>query len=193
MSIFVSRNIKNMICSNRYSAGTIAALCLFMSAACSKAGQDPVPSPSVLSVDITEAVVIHPSSLKYFDYVISYMDNTGQQYVDTVSDASSLIGSYIFNKTYCYSRLPLACTSRVELVPKVPRTEVVSFTFIEPKPYLYSNVYSSDSGIPDNSGDLETGRYGEIPVESMTIGDFLLTYGNSFITTCIVRNNPEGI
>ena len=128
MSIFVSRNIKNMICSNRYIAGTLAVLCLFMAAACSKAGQDPVPSPSVLSVDITENVVIHPSSLDYFDYVIS-----------------------------C---LHFPCRTCPQ---------------------------SSENG----SGVVHV--YGEIPIESMTVGDFLLTYGNSFITTCIVRNNPEGI
>lgn len=53
------------------------------------------------------------------------MDNLGREEIDTVRESSSLSnGCYV--KTYSYRGLPVACTAIVELVPKVPGTDVVS-------------------------------------------------------------------
>ena len=43
------------------------------------------PTPQSASVDMTVVVPIHSSSLEYFDYVITYRDNLGNEIKDTVN------------------------------------------------------------------------------------------------------------
>ena len=174
--------------------GAFAMLGLMMLAACSKDGKEPAPSfSSVRQIDITEVVPIHESSLEYFDYVLTYQDNDGQTKVDTIRGGSSLnYGCYI--QTYSYTKCPVSCMATVEMVPIVPETEVVSFTFIVPKPYLTSNIYYSSSGAADGRGSALPEGYKEIKIDSMEIGKFLSTYGTTFISTCrVLGEDGEGI
>lgn len=170
----------------------MAAVCLLTIASCSKGGQEPaLQSPSIRQVEITEVVPIHSSSLEYFDFAFKYSDNRGREEKYTIRDDSSLInGCYV--KTYSYSGLPVAGSAMVELVPKVPRTDVVSFTFIKPKPYAIPRViFSSSGGTPDIEGTRPEG-YEDIPIESMSVDEFLSTYGTTFFTHTMILDSADG-
>ena len=40
-----------------------------------------------MQVDIKVVIPVHPSSLNYFDYVISYTDNMGEENRDTIQES----------------------------------------------------------------------------------------------------------
>lgn len=169
-----------------------AAVCLLTIASCSKGGQESaLQSPSIRQVEITEVVPIHSSSLEYFDFAFKYSDNLGMEEEYTIRDDSSLSNG-CFVKTYSYRWLPVAGRAIVELVPKVPRTDVVSFTFIKPKPYAIPRViFSSSGGTPDIDGT-RPGGYEEIPVESMSVDEFLSTYGTMFFANTMIVDSADG-
>lgn len=171
----------------------LAVLCLLTMVSCSKGGQEQLLQKStVRQIDITEMIPIHASSLEYFDFAIKYMDNSGRQHLDTVRKDSSLsIDCYV--KTFSYPDYPVACTAIVELIPQVPGTEVVSFTFIKPKPYLLPTLYFSTTDIPDSRGDSSRPEgYEDIPIVSMQIDEFLSAYGTVFSSSCYVTENYDG-
>lgn len=170
----------------------LAAVCLLTIASCSKGGRDQaLQGSSIRQIDVTEVVPVHNSSLDYFDFVFKYMDNLGREEEVTVRDGSSLSnGCYV--KTYSYKGCPVACTAIVELVPKVPRTDVVSFTFIKPKPYMLPRViFSSNGGTPGIDGTRPEG-YEDILIESMSVDEFLSTYGTTFFTNTMIVDSGDG-
>ena len=72
-----------------YIVGLIA---LFLLPGCDKENeQDPEIPPTngdipVKQVDMKVVIPIHPSSLEYFDYMVSYTDNSGEEYCDTIAE-----------------------------------------------------------------------------------------------------------
>ena len=171
-------------------------------------------SASVKQVDMAVIVPVHPSSLKYFDYCISYTDNTGIEYRDTIVGNNG--GIYVDdwnvpeytnntapskaspdNDIYCkknfsYKSLPVVCRCEIRLVPKVPRDSAVSFSYIIPKPYIFSrvifNAHSYDSNVRPEIEGLEV-----MKIENMKIGTFMSAYGSDFVTTCSVKEEYDGI
>ena len=173
--------------------GLIALLSLLLVSSCSEGGVEPdLTAPSVKQIDITEAVFYHVSTLEYFDYVVTYQDNKGQEYADVISgDPSATVGCYV--KTYSYNELPVTCTAIVELVPKVPETEVVSFKYINPKPSMSANVYYSSNAANDGIDTVLPEGYEQIWIQSMEIGEFLKTYGSWFSSYCRVLEGAGGL
>ena len=149
-------------------------------------------SAKVKQVDMTVAVPIHPSSFEYFDYSISYTDNDGKEYLYTVSSASSDKDIYFWTMNFAYKLLPVSCRCEVTLVPKVPGDTVVSFSFVNPKPYIYSHVAYN----PNSYGPLEwTGieGLGVLRIDDMSIDSFLSAYGSTFISVCQVKESYDSI
>lgn len=165
----------------------IALSGLLLMASCTDNWNDP---NSVKGIDITESIPIHGSTLKYFEYVVTYQDNNDFKDVDIIRDAASPARD-CFVKTYRYNEYPVSCMATVELVPKVPETDVVSFTFIIPKPYLYVNIHSSSNDVTYDGDAQLPENYEEFHIQSMEIGEFLSTYGNTFISCCSVRDNLD--
>ena len=75
-------------------------------------------------IDITVSIPAHSSSLEFFDYVISYTDNNGTEYRDTIRKSSP--DNIYMMTTFSYTSLPLTCRCEVSIVPKVPRRTRVS-------------------------------------------------------------------
>ena len=176
-----------MICMKRY-LGAIALFGLLVLAACTKAGEN---SNSVKGIDITEAIPVHESSLEYFEFVATYCDNSGLKEVVNINDVPlNSIDCYV--KTYRYNECPVSCMATVELVPKVPESEVVSFTFIIPKPLLYENVHSSSNVESEGVDTVLPESYERIKIESMEIGEFMSKYGTMFSSACTIYEDGEG-
>ena len=167
----------------------LALFGLLMLAAC-RGGLEP---NAVKMIDITEIVPIHVSTLDYFDYVITYQDNTGQEDVDVIRYSPMMSSTFMFHKTFSYKDPYVTCSATVELVPKVPESEVATFTFISPKPYLSARVIKSLDGVPDDSDAALPDGYGEVRIDSMEIGEFLQTYGQTFSSQCRVTEDSDGI
>ena len=74
----------------------------------------------------------------------------------------------------------------VELVPKVSMDSVVSFSFINPKPLIYSNVYYDSSSTSDSIGNYDIEDHGVQRFDEIRIDTFLSTYGSYFVSTCRV-------
>ncbi len=169
------------------------------------------PVASVKQIDMTVMTPIEPSSLEYFDYVVRYSDNNGLEQMDTVrKEICGIVvedwengGLYeitlaqtnkafdnhnCFVKTFSYTSLPVSSNVTVELLPKCSKESVVSFSFITPKPYIYSNVYSSESSIPKESINRTLDGVNIIQIDSMSIERFLSVYGNTFTSCCQVKN-----
>lgn len=167
-------------------------------------------SPSVKQIDMTVMVPIESTSLEYFDYVVRYSDNSGLVQIDTIRKENGGIvvedwqdgGSYeitlagcrtVFDnnncyvKTYSYTSLPVSSNMTVELIPKYSKESVVSFSFITPKPYIYPNVYFSESSIPKGSIKRTLDGINVLRIDSMTIGKFLSIYGETFTSCCQVK------
>lgn len=153
-------------------------------------------SADVKQVDIKVVIPAHPSSLKYFDYNIIYSDNTGEEYRDTIREGQMLDGSradIYYVKSFAYKSLPLICRCEVELVPKVSRDSVVSFSYTIPKPYIFSRViFDSHSYTPETgSSDIEGVEV--LNLDEIRIGTFLSTYGSWFCSTCSVKKDYDGV
>lgn len=168
-------------------------------------------SPSVMQIDMTVMVPVEPSSMEYFYYVVRYSDNNGLVQVDTISKNKGGIavedwqdgGSYevtllapsnssnnspnCYAKTYSYTSLPVSSCVTVELIPKCPKDNVASFSFITPKPYIYPNVYSSESSVPEDDLNQTLDGINVIMIDSMTIDRFLSIYGDTFTSVCQVK------
>ena len=136
-------------------------------------------------VDIVEIVPIHSTSLKYFDYVIQYYDNTGKERRDTVREGASL-SEDCFMRTFSYDSYFVSCSATVVLIPRV--NELEPFTFIKPKPYLLPIIGPKDW---DNRPRPEW--FEIIPVESMPVEEFLSTYGRVFSSTCGIYETYDGL
>lgn len=135
------------------------------------------PTPQSLSVDMTVVVPIHPTSLEYFDYVITYRDNLGNEIKDTVDrffggivvddfrranmkqhgkkDVSVAKGSYnergCYTMTVPYASFPVSCTAMVEMVPTEHSSSSLSFFFYVPKPYIFPDIrFHSNTGTSTN-------------------------------------------
>lgn len=167
-------------------------------------------SSNVKQVDIKVVVPIHPSSLKYFDYIICYSDNTGEEYRDTLSERrlSDNTGEVhrdtirkdnlqdvdiYYTTNFCYKRLPVICRCEVTLVPKVSRDSVVSFSYITPKPFIFSRVIFDSHSYTPETGNANIEEVTVINIDNARIGDFLSTYGSWFCSTCYVKGNYDGV
>lgn len=170
---------------------------------------------TVKQVDIDVVVPIHPSSLEYFDYCIVYSDNNGKEnrdtivadyggiYVEdwnlpeytnnTVTTKSSLDDYICWRKNFVYKSLPVVCRCEVTLVPKVSRDSVVSFSYIVPKPFIFSHViFDSDSTYdPIERSDIEGIEV--IKFADIRIGSFMSAYGTYFVSTYRVKEEYGGI
>lgn len=167
-------------------------------------------SPSVKQIDMTVMVPVESTSLEYFDYIVRYSDNNGLVQVDTIRTENSGIvvedwqdgGSYeitlaecrtgldnhdCYVKTYSYTSLPVSTNVTVELTSKYSKDSVVSFSFITPKPYIYPNVYFSESSIPKGSINQTLHGINVLRIDSMTICKFLSIYGETFTSCCQVK------
>ncbi len=167
-------------------------------------------SPSVKQIDMTVMVPVESTSLEYFDYVVRYSDDNGLIQVDTIRkenggivvedwENGGLFEVYLtkcrtgfdnhncYVKTYSYTSLPISTSVTVELIPKFSKDSVVSFSFITPKPYIYPNVYFSESSIPKESINRTLDGINVLRIDSMTIGKFLSIYGDTFTSCCQVK------
>lgn len=165
-----------------------------------------VPHADIKQVDMSVMVPIHPSSLQYFDYVIRYTDNRGNEQKDTIQSRNggitvdpnevshvkaraALPNNHCYVKTYTYDVPPVACSVIVEMIPKKDGDCVASFMFYVPKPYIFTYIcYSPDSIIKDNITieGLEC-----IQIDSMTINTFRYVYGSIFSSSCSVIDSAE--
>ena len=201
-----------------YIVGLIA---LFLLPGCDKENeQDPEIPPTngdipVKQVDMKVVIPIHPSSLKYFDYMVSYTDNSGEEYCDTIAERKGgltvedwIVQEYeaprdksrasqdcdiYYVKNFAYKELPVACRCEVTMVPKVSRDSIVSFSYTIPKPYIFSRViYASHSYTPQ-MGNSEIEGVEILKLDSITIGNFLSVYGDWFCSVCNVKGDYDGI
>lgn len=150
------------------------------------------PAKMVKQVDMAVLVPIHPSSLEYFDYFVTYSDNSGVEYCDTVRKSDNGIRVFCWMRTFSYDTLPVICRCEVTLCPKVSRDSVVSFSYVVPKPCIFSSVqFSSAARSQDKLIDIE--RLDVLRLDSVRIGAFMSAYGSSFSSTCTVKQDYEGI
>lgn len=167
-------------------------------------------STAAKQVDMKVVIPVHPSSLKYFDYIICYSDNTGEEYRDTLSERrlSDNIGQVhrdiirkeklqdvdiYYTKNFCYKRLPVICRCEVTLVPKVSRDSVVSFSYTTPKPYIFSRVIFSSHSYTPQMGNADIEGVEILKLDNIRIGTFLSAYGSWFCSTCSVKKDSDGI
>lgn len=170
----------------------LSTLFLLVMAACSQGGlESDSNTPRIRQIDLTEVIPVHESSLEYFDYVVTYQDNNGFEDVNTISRSSSPNNGY-YVKTYSYKELPVICTATVNLIPKVPGTDVVSFTYIIPKPNMSAHVIYSSSTALDSIDTMLPNEFEEIKIQSMEIDKFLSTYGKTLSTHFTVLADGEG-
>lgn len=199
----------------------VGLMALFLLPGCDKENeQDPEIPPTngdipVKQVDMKVVIPIHPSSLEYFDYMVCYTDNSGEEYCDTIAErkggltvedwiaqeyeaprdksrASQDCDIY-YEKKFTYKELPVACKCEVTMVPKVSRDSTVSFSYTIPKPYIFSRViYASHSYTPQmGNGEIEGVKI--LKLDSITIGNFLSVYGNWFCSFCSVEGDYDGV
>ena len=149
-------------------------------------------SATVRQVDMDVIVPIHSSSLKYFDYCITYADNEGTEYRDTVRNASPENEIFCWRKNFSYKSLPVVCKCETILVPKVSKDSEVSFSYVIPKPYLFSRViFNSHSYAPSVSPEI--GGLAVMKIDNIRIGTFMSAYGSYFVSTCSVKEEYDGI
>ncbi len=149
-------------------------------------------SATVRQVDIDVIVPIHSSSLKYFDYCITYTDNEGIEYRDTVRTASPENDVLLWKKDFVYKSLPILCKCETILIPKVSRDSVVSFSYVIPKPYLFSRIiFNSHSYGPNVSPEI--GGLNVVKVEDIRIDTFMSAYGSYFVSACSIKEEYDGI
>lgn len=91
-------------------------------------------------------VPIHPSSLEYFDYCISYSDNTGEEYRDTVRNAFPDI-AYIFSRVIFNSH---SYDSNVR--PEIEGLEIVKFDDIRMGTFMsaYGSTFISGCSVKED-------------------------------------------
>ena len=147
---------------------------------------------TVRQVDIDVNVPIQSSSLKYFDYCITYTDNEGIEYRDTVRNASPDNDVLLWRKGFVYKSLPILCKCETILVPKVSKDSEVSFSYVIPKPYIFSRViFNSHSYTPVLGPEIEGVE--TVKIDNMRIGTFLSAYGSFYVSTCSVKEEYDGI
>ncbi|MCQ2158953.1 MAG: hypothetical protein MJY43_03915 [Bacteroidales bacterium] len=148
---------------------------------------------TVKQIDMTVLVPIHPSSLEYFDYCISYSDNTGEEYRDTVRNALPDNDIFYWMETFAYKSNSVVCRCEVELVPKVSRDSVVSFSYTVPKPCIFSRVIYGSHSTYDPIIRPGTEGLEVLDIEDMRIGTFMSAYGSYFVSTCRVKEEYGSI
>lgn len=160
-------------------------------------GKSDEPAVSVVPPDarrmnnMSVIVPIHPSSLEYFDYVIRYTDNRGNEQKDTIQSrngGAALTNNRCYVKTYTYDVLPVSCSVYVEMVPKKDGDCVASFMFDVPKPYIYFSIATS-SDILDTIINGIMGRLEYIEIDSITIDSFRNAYGSIYSSYCWVDSD----
>ena len=166
-------------------------ICTFLLGSCEEDENLGLESPAK-QVDMTVLVPIHPSSLEFFDYVIHYYDNRGEECRDTiqssygtdVADNDNAISNNCYVKTYSYDYLFVTCTVNVELIPKKGGSTVGPFYFYIPKPYIFPNV--TDSPATDVRANINaTMAENElILIDEMDFELFKSTYGTTFSSHC---------
>lgn len=166
-------------------------------------------------VDMKVVIPVHPSSLKYFDYVVCYSDNSGEEYRDTIREKKGgitvedwIIQEYevtlarsrasqdcdiYYVKNHAYKALPVVCRCEVTLVPKVSRDSVVSFSYTIPKPYIFSRVIFNSHSYTPQIGNSDIEGVDILKLDSIRIGTFLSAYGSWFCSTCSVKADYDGI
>ncbi len=167
----------------------------------------------VMQVDMRVVIPVHPSSLKYFDYVVCYTDNTGEEYRDTIQETQggltvddwmdheydfansrdSQDTDILYTKNYCYKTLPVMCKCEVNLLPKVSRDSVVSFCYTIPKPYIFSGVIFNSHSYTPQLESTDVGGITTIKLDPISIDTFMSAYGTRFCSSCIVRSDYDGI
>ena len=202
-----------------YIVGLIA---LFLLPGCDKENeQDPEIPPAiggdmpVKQVDMKVVIPIHPSSLKYFDYMVCYTDNSGEEYCDTIAERKGgltvedwIVQEYeaprdksrasqdcdiYYVKNFAYKELPVACRCEVTMVPKVSRDSIVSFSYTIPKPYIFSRVIFDSHSYTPQMGNSEIEGVEILKLDSITIGNFLSVYGDWFCSFCRVEGDYDGV
>ena len=156
----------------------------------------PENSISVKQVDMKVVIPIHPSSLDYFDYVVCYSDNTGEEYRDTISQnvsTQALDEDIYYIKNFVYKSIPVVCRCEVNLLPKVSRDSVVSFSYTIPKPYIFSRAIFDSHSYTPQMGNSEIEGVEILKLDSITIGNFLSVYGAWFCSFCRVEGDYDGV
>ena len=199
----------------------VGLMALFLLPGCDKENeQDPEIPPTngdipVKQVDMKVVIPIHPSSLEYFDYMVSYTDNSGEEYCDTIAERKGgltvedwIVQEYeaprdksrasqdcdiYYVKNFAYKELPVACGCEVTMVPKVSRDSIVSFSYTIPKPYIFSRVIFDSHSYTPQMGSSEIEGVKILKLDSITIGNFLSVYGNWFCSTCRVEGDYDGV
>ena len=199
----------------------VGLMALFLLPGCDKENeQDPEIPPTngdipVKQVDMKVVIPIHPSSLEYFDYMVSYTDNSGEEYCDTIAERKGgltvddwIVQEYeaprdksrasqdcdiYYVKNFAYKELPVACRCEVTMVPKVSRDSIVSFSYTIPKPYIFSRVIFDSHSYTPQMGNSEIEGVEILKLDSITIGNFLSVYGDWFCSTCRVEGDYDGV
>ena len=116
------------------------------------------------------------------------------EYTNNTAPTKSSLDDYIcWRKNFVYKSLPVVCRCEVTLVPKVSRDSVVSFSYIVPKPFIFSHViFDSDSTYdPIERSDIEGIEV--IKFADIRIGSFMSAYGTYFVSTYRVKEEYGGI
>lgn len=171
-----------------------------------------ITASTVKQIDMQVVIHIHPTTFKYFDYIVRYMDNQGYEYADTISQGDIEVKEWrnydasaksratsspinLYAKTFIYTTLPISCECRVELIPKVADDTEMTFTFINPKPYIFEQIYFSETPNPEaeeyDNRDME--GITEIHISEMPLNTFFDVYGKYFFSYCQVSYNNESI
>ena len=162
-----------------------------------------VPQAGVRQVDITVMVPIHPSSMEYFDYVIHYDDNRGEQYKDTIQGDYGGISVIdwtrkrtksgdCYVRTFYYYSVPVSCSVTVEMVPKGGYDTLGPFIFYIPKPYIFPNVCGSAASDSDATPNEMPDGVERIQIDSMSLSTFQSTYGTIFSSHCRIDEGLDG-
>ena len=199
----------------------VGLMALFLLPGCDKENeQDPEIPPTngdipVKQVDMKVVIPIHPSSLEYFDYMVCYTDNSGEEYCDTIAERKGgltvedwIVQEYeaprdksrasqdcdiYYVKNFAYKELPVECRCEVTMVPKVSRDSIVSFSYTIPKPYIFSRVIFDSHSYTPQMGSSEIEGVEILKLDSITIGNFLSVYGDWFCSTCRVEGDYDGV
>lgn len=153
---------------------------------------------SVRQVDIKVVVPIDDSSLEYFDFIIEYYDNNGKTQkvkvtkegvIDESNSKTPLSEGNYYIKNYAYDKIPVSCTAKVKLEPKCDMSDIVSFSYYNPKPYFFSRIVFSNYSTSAKEFAFNPNKIGErITITDMSVEDFLSKYGREFISHYQVIN-----
>ena len=173
-------------------------ICTFLLGNCEEDEDLGSESPAK-QVDMTVLVPIHPSSLEFFDYVIHYYDNRGEECRDTiqssygtdVADNDNAISNNCYVKTYSYDYLFVTCTVNVEMIPKKGGSTVGPFYFYIPKPYIIPNVHDPKTSVIGETASHIMGGVECIHIDEMDLESFQSTYGRTFSSHCGLHDDSN--